>query len=641
MLRHRSFAATLATTLVTSLLMAAPVLADEPIDDGIAPSQQHGETDGHLLGPGAYGKIEHVATLQLYDATDPALGPGLIADVGVDPDGEFAYLANWGFPDCAGPEAGGQNSPDAGIYVVDIRDLENPVQVNFIPTHQDTRPGEGVQVADITTKSFNGEILAFNHEGCGKNYKGGFSLWDVTDPLKPKQLASGVGDRTVNGSQRMIRDANETHSVFIWDAGDRAYLVAQDEWETADVDIFDISNPRHPVLVAEYDLNAMGVSQPELGLTDSFLHDMIVKQIDDKWVLLASYWDGGYVQLNVTDPANAVLLAESDYAVFDPVFPTITPPEGNGHQAEFTIDNRFVIGTDEDFDPYRFIIHTDDGGASRAKAGTQTTVDEAVAISGTTVFVGRGCLGDTPVPAAPGGGGTYIAVVERGLCTFEEKVANIQAAGGYSSVIIFNRQGSDACNAVLTPFLTNEALPVLFTTREGGFGLFDLEAEWNLEDCLDGIGFSPFEEFTVGTVGDVVPLVDSAFDGWGYVHLFDATTMEDLDQYIIDEAANPAFASGFGDLSVHEVAVDPQDASLAYLSYYSGGLRAVQIQTGAACAADTDDSVPSSTCLVEVGGYLDPEGNNFWGVDTFIGDDGFTYILASDRDSGLWIFKDP
>ncbi len=97
---------------------------------------------------------------------------------------------------------------------------------------------------------------------------------------------------------------------------------------------------------------------------------------------------------------------------------------------------------------------------------------------------------------------------------------------------------------------------------------------------------------------------------------------------------DPAFAEGFGDLSVHEVAVDPQDPSLAYLSYYSGGLRAIQIQ----CANEAD----TSTCeLVEVGGYLDPAGNNFWGVETFVGDDGFTYILASDRDSGLWIFRDP
>ena len=45
------------------------------------------------------------------------------------------------------------------------------------------------------------------------------------------------------------------------------------------------------------------------------------------------------------------------------------------------------------------------------------------------------------------------------------------------------------------------------------------------------------------------------------------------------------------------------------------------------------------TELVEVGGYLDPAGNNFWGVEVYERD-GRTIILGSDRDSGLWIFED-
>jgi hypothetical protein len=68
---------------------------------------------------------------------------------------------------------------------------------------------------------------------------------------------------------------------------------------------------------------------------------------------------------------------------------------------------------------------------------------------------------------------------------------------------------------------------------------------------------------------------------------------------------DPAYSSGVGDLTVHEVATDPTDPSLAYLSYYSGGLRALQIQ----CSNPADNS----TCeLGEVGGYLDPAGNDFW-----------------------------
>jgi hypothetical protein len=126
-------------------------------------------------------------------------------------------------------------------------------------------------------------------------------------------------------------------------------------------------------------------------------------------------------------------------------------PEGNAHQAEFTIDNRFFIGTDEDFAPYRIILTTDDGNSLRGTPGTQTTVEEADDIAGTTVFVGRAYPGDPAVPPAPNVGTAQIAVVERGLCTFEEKAQAVLAAGGYESMLIMNREGSDACTGLLTP----------------------------------------------------------------------------------------------------------------------------------------------------------------------------------------------
>ena len=158
---------------------------------------------------------------------------------------------------------------------------------------------------------------------------------------------------------------------------------------------------------------------------------------------------------------------------------------------------------------------------------------------------------------------------------------------------------------------------------------------------------NPADNFTypetvpaVGTLGDRVS-VSTQFDGWGYVHLYDAATGQELDTFAIPEAMDPAYASGFGDLTVHEVATDPTDPSLLYLSYYAGGLRALQIQ----CSNPVD----TTTCeLVEVGGYLDPAGNNFWGVEVIRnpaddpnvqGDE--VLILASDRDYGLFIFRDP
>jgi hypothetical protein len=144
----------------------------------------------------------------------------------------------------------------------------------------------------------------------------------------------------------------------------------------------------------------------------------------------------------------------------------------------------------------------------------------------------------------------------------------------------------------------------------------------------------PESQPAIGAIGRDVNAT-ATFDGWGYVHLFDRTaggTAAELDTYAIDEAHDEDYAFGFGDLTVHEVATSESNWSQAYLSYYSGGMRSLTIQ----CSNPND----KSTCdLVETGGYIDPKGNDFWGVETFT-KNGTTYVLGSDRDSGLWIFRD-
>ena len=194
----------------------------------------------------------------------------------MSPDGNWAYLANCGEADCAGPETGGQTSPDAGAWVVDIRNLKDPVTRGFIPSSQDTRPGEGMQAVDVTTKSFSGQMLVMDNEHCGKNGKGGVSLFDVSNPLNPVKLSEHWGDR----GGISPGDSNDTHSAFVWDAGPNAYAVIVDNFETSDVDILDITNPKRPRLINELDLDSMfpQILQTQLGLVRVNLHDLVVKQ---------------------------------------------------------------------------------------------------------------------------------------------------------------------------------------------------------------------------------------------------------------------------------------------------------------------------------------------------------------------------
>jgi hypothetical protein len=603
---------------------------------------------GFLEGPGEWGKIELVSTEFVTDQDD------LVADVALDPSHDYAYLAHWGEPDCAAPsEGGGKNTPDAGVWVIDITDLENPVEVGFIPSSQDSRPGEGMQAVEVSSKFFTGTLLAINNEQCGPQGKGGVTLYDVSNPLKPKLLSKHFGDRG-------FADSNDIHNVFVWDAGENVYAVMVDNFETTDVDILDITNPKRPRLIADINLNDYiegGVDQPELGLTDSFLHDMVVKQIDGRWIMLLSYWDGGFVMLDVTDPANPVYILDTEFAAIDPELLESTgislTPEGNAHQAEFTIDNRFFIGGDEDFAPYR----TDEFEiTSGPYAGVYPSVivpgGQAPAIlpdltlNGPVVYGGYGCPSSAPLPSPEDIPGYLdmlepdeetIIVLQRGPvgdpsapeeACFPGEKAHEAALAGWDAVLFVNHHSGEAAGG--EPFCGSgafvDSIVAVCTTHDAFHRLFNLEP-------FDPALWTYPEDIAIGTIGAEIE-VGSLFDGWGYVHLYDAETGAELDTFAIDEAHDPAFAIGFGDLTVHEVAVDPQDPSLAYLAYYSGGLIAVQIQ----CTNPSDNS----TCeLVEVGGYRDPEGNDFWGVETFVGEDGFTYILASDRDSGLWIFRDP
>jgi hypothetical protein len=644
-----------ACVLAAMLLTAGGATATVPdrtprTGGGDVAGMQHGMPEGHL--PGSSANVRLVGDLEPTDEFGP-IADGQIADLAVFKN--FAYLNSWSEPTCT----------KGGVYVVDIRNPRAPVEVDFIPAVPGNFHGEGAQVISVNTKSFTGDILAVNNEKCSDTQAGGgFDLYDVTNPRTPRTLIQGAGDRGGEGRMNGTQIPNTYHSVFMWKDDGKVYLVATDNEEFHDVDIFDISDPRAPKPVAEYDLLE---SFPQIAQTDDhprlaeiFNHDFVTKVINGRDVLLDSYWDGGYVMLDVENPAKATYIGDSDFENEDPLVPGISPPEGNAHQAEFSHDSKYFLGADEDFNPYRadkFFVDNVERPAVEVGGGTSPASLPDQTLSGKVVYGGYGCpLDPTVLPLAADydaaelglqPGDEKILLMQRGpsgdpsadyngngdltddACFPGEKAAKAFDAGWDAIVLVDRHLGVDDTNAV--PFCGSGAydpakpMVTVCTTHSAYHELFGTTPEF-------GVPYTPGDAPAIGAVSVKRVRATSIFDGWGYLSLFrrEAGKVERIDSYAIPEALDPAFAFGFGDLSIHEIATDPGQ-NLAYSSYYAGGMRVFSF---------------GEAGIEEVGHYIHEDGSNFWGVETFVPShaaagplEGKRLFAGSDRDYGIFIFE--
>ena len=321
---------------------------------------------GFLEGPGEWGKIEFVSKAVVTDTED------LVADVGLDPSLDYAYLANWGEPDCAAnAETGGINSPDAGIWVIDISDIENPEEVGFIPSSQDSRPGEGVHAVEISTKFFTG-TSSRSTTSVRQELQGRLLAVGRHQPAQAEEAVRALR-RPTSRREGHAAGREQIHSVFIWTrATERSSCDGQ--IEKTDVDIFEITNPKRPRLIEELDLNDFGVD-PARARTDRFVPARHGRQehrrrLDHAAVVLGRRLG----ELNVTTRRSRS--SSPTATTRRSILSSSSRPGSRSRRRatairrEFTIDNEFIIGTDEDFDPFRLAV-TDAGRRHSAGAGVR------------------------------------------------------------------------------------------------------------------------------------------------------------------------------------------------------------------------------------------------------------------------------
>ena len=560
---------------------------------------------------------------------------GVISDVTYHKG--YAYLGEWIASCTEGP--GG--TYDSEVHVVDVRNFARPRKVATIPGNGNDWSGEGVHVISHKKR----DLLLLSSEPCNSTLDadvGGMTIVDVTNPRKPEKLVSNFGDWTDGGLDgEDCRELPEpcvtphsVHSVMGWTDGNKAYAVQVDNLEFPDVDIFDITKPRNPVMISEVGLEeflAGGMSLQLMNGGSVFHHDMQVKKIDGKWMMMVSYWDVGWILLDVDDPANPVFVEDYDYPEPDPLT-GFEVAEGNAHQSWWSKDNRFVIGTDEDFSPYRLQFEVTSGPnagtmiESAAISGDSPPIDDQNPLVGPTEYLGEAC---TAVPPAPSS--DHIALISRGTCAFRIKY-DVMDAAGYKAMIVHNNQAPANCEALVNMLLNDDSgpdvtKPSVFVPMSAAYTILGVDG-YDETTCTSG-GALPALPAPGADGADIA--ITAEFDGWGYVQLFTGKTLKHRGQYAVRESLDPRYAKGFGDLSVHEVKTDPRGNYLGYVSYYHAGARVLKFGRDG---------------LKEVGHFISGRGNNFWGTYPVNKRNkkgkkktGPIPVLMSDRDFGLYVLK--
>ncbi|WP_394140344.1 LVIVD repeat-containing protein [Cytobacillus oceanisediminis] len=245
------------------------------------------------------------------------------------------------------------NGGGGGVRVFDMKDPSNPVEVAAFADIPGTWQ-EKVIVKTVNTEHFKGDLAAVSVQKLDRfnpNSKGGFVLYDVTNPREPKKL----------GFWEDASGARGTHELYLTVQGDNVYVLTANCYadyyshgEKMDVTIVDVSKPSSPDTIYEFnprdyipevsDDNYDGYNwTDEEGIKrTAFAHS--VKTDGTGKTAFLSYWDLGTIMLDISDAKNPVYLGRTDFA---------NDVQGAAHSMDLAKGGTVLVETREVFGPVR------------------------------------------------------------------------------------------------------------------------------------------------------------------------------------------------------------------------------------------------------------------------------------------------
>ena len=328
-----------------AVALTAVTMAASP-DDDLLPSEQQRlkEAQTTYNGGTKSGSALNMVAVGQASLEDRGFNADVFAHKG------FAYVGRWGFFDPSHPAF---CPSDGGIAVIDVRNPANPAQV------ADLR-NEGASVEDVAVYTANsGPLAGHDIAAVGVQYCAAFrtspsadghrglDLWDVTNPGDPVWLShfdtgcctrgfheleiGGQGTRTYVFASLPFAERHESDGVTLRDRQGRGEV-----W------IVDVTDPRQPVLVSTFGVRKdLGLDPDRIGqgcFLSTFGHG--VDPSEDGKLLFVSYFDGGFISLDISNPRNPRLLDQFVYAVNE---------DGDAHSTSYDDVRKLLFAADEDF----------------------------------------------------------------------------------------------------------------------------------------------------------------------------------------------------------------------------------------------------------------------------------------------------
>jgi hypothetical protein len=268
----------------------------------------------------------------------------------------FAYVGQWGFGDWANGSKDRfcPSGSNTSVLVLDTRNPSNPQVVARLQNPPNTS-AEDIVVYTAEYGTYRGhDIAAVGIQWCGDSRYDpaadrGLMLWDVTNPTAPVQvgyLNTGCCTRGVHEFE--VEHRSDLRRTFAYatvpasrypDANTPSGY--RDQNGDGDFRLIDITNPAQPFQVSDWGIQDIGgpfTAGQGCDPDPNYGHG--AEPSEDGRTVFLSYWDSGFIELDLTNPAQPVFRGRTVYPA---------NADGDAHSSNYDDARGLLFTADEDF----------------------------------------------------------------------------------------------------------------------------------------------------------------------------------------------------------------------------------------------------------------------------------------------------